>query len=91
VWTILGFQQRSTRHLPIITRFDQLDRPSYYRFQTLELFAVVNLTRGQLLGHRVCPGTLLLLLLRSFFKRSLMYRRPTVIQQGGAIQEESWK
>ncbi len=52
----IGFQ-RSTRRLPI-TRFDELDEPSYYRFQTLELFAVVNLTRGQLVGHRVCTGAM---------------------------------
>jgi hypothetical protein len=40
-----------------------------YRFQTLVLFAVVKLTRGQLLGHRVCTGTLLLSLLHNFFRR----------------------
>jgi hypothetical protein len=48
VWILVGFKRRSTGHSPI-TRFDQ---PSYYRFQTLELFAVVNLARGQLVDNR---------------------------------------
>jgi hypothetical protein len=50
--------------------FNQLDQPTtYYQFQPLKLFAVVNLLtiRGQLMGHHVCTDTLLLLLLRNFF------------------------
>jgi hypothetical protein len=32
-----------------------LDRPSYYLFQTLKLFALVNLTRGgEPVGHGAC-------------------------------------
>jgi hypothetical protein len=63
---MVGFQRYSTGHLPIM-RLDQLKQPSYYQFQTLELFAVVNLTRGQLVGHYICMGTILLLLLCDSF------------------------
>jgi hypothetical protein len=38
-----------------ITRLDQLNQPGYSEFQTFRLFVVVNLTRGQHLGHHACP------------------------------------
>lgn len=53
VFSIVGFQQRSIRHLPII-RFNQLGQASYDQLQTFKPFSVVSLTRGgQLVSHHI--------------------------------------
>jgi hypothetical protein len=71
---MVEFQLRSTEHIPIAI-FDQLDQPSYYRFQTLGL----SDTRGQLVAYRLT--VLLLYFCVSFFKRSPVCRYGTVCRR----------
>lgn len=54
-------QEKWTNLLPRVcpiarTFYGTLNQPSNYQFQTLKLFTVVNLARGELLGHCVCAG-----------------------------------